>query len=105
MALATNLMQYFNSGWDLLRETLENLSADQLGETVKIRGQPHTLPEAIQRSIAHLAYHTGQILLIARIVHGDDQSWQWLTIKPGGSQKHNESTWGTAASRGRGWQP
>ena len=40
----------------------------------------------------------GQIMLIARLIHDGD--WQWLTIRPGGSQQHNQQTWGTAASRG-----
>ena len=56
------------------------------------------MPLAIERSLTHTAYHVGQIMLIARLVHAGD--WQWQTIRPGGSQQHNEQTWGTAASRG-----
>ena len=94
------LIQYFDAGWKQLEATLDSLTVEQLAQTVAIRGESHTVPQAIQRSLTHLAYHAGQILLIARIVHGDDQSWQWLTIKPGESQRHNESTWGTPASWG-----
>ena len=72
-------------------------------KTVVIRGEPHSVPLAIQRSLTHTAYHVGQIMLISRLIH--DGNWQWLTIPPGGSQQHNEQTWGTAASRGAAVNP
>ena len=93
-------MEYFDAGWRQLCSVLEDLTPEQLAESVTIRGETHTVPQAIQRSLTHIAYHAGQILMIARLVHGDEKSWQWLTIKPGESRQHNEKTWGTAASRG-----
>jgi hypothetical protein len=44
-----------------------------------------------------MSYHAGQIALIARMVHQGE--WNWLTVAPGASAAHNQSTWGTAASR------
>jgi hypothetical protein len=93
-----SLMAFFDSGWQTWRSSMESLTSDDFAKSVTIRGEPHTVPQAIQRSLTHTAYHVGQIMLIARSIHDGD--WQWLTIRPGGSQKHNEQTWGTAASRG-----
>jgi hypothetical protein len=92
------LMAYFDSGWQAWRQSIELLTADDLTKTLTIRGEPHSVPLAIQRSLTHTAYHVGQIMLIARLIHEGD--WKWLTIRPGGSQQHNEKSWGTAASRG-----
>jgi uncharacterized damage-inducible protein DinB len=93
-----SLMAFFDSGWQTWRKSIESLTADDLTKTVTVRGEPHSVPLAIQRSLTHTAYHVGQIMLIARLTH--DGNWQWLTIRPGGSRQHNEQTWGTAASRG-----
>src|SRR3954464_2975732 len=93
-----SLMAFFDSGWQTWRKSIESLAADDLTKTVTVRGEPHSVPLAVQRSLTHTAYHVGQIMLIARLTH--DGNWQWLTIRPGDSQQHNEQTWGTAASRG-----
>lgn len=94
----TSLLEYFHTGWQIMRESLAALSADDLTKSVTIRGEPHTVQLAIQRSLTHTAYHVGQIMLISRLVHFG--AWKWLTIPPGGNAKHNQNTWGTAASRG-----
>ena len=93
-----SLLTYFDDGWSLWRKSIETLTNADVSKTVTIRGEPHTVPLAIERSLTHTAYHVGQIMLIARSVHDGD--WNWLTIRPGGSQQHNQQTWGTAASRG-----
>src|SRR6188472_4158240 len=93
-----SLMAFFNSGWQACRNSIESLTSDEFEKSVVIRGEPHTVPQAIQRSMTHTAYHVGQIMLIARSIHDGD--WQWLTIRPGGTRQHNQQTWGTPASRG-----
>lgn len=93
-----SLLAYFDDGWNVWRRSIESLTSDDVSKTVTIRGEPHTIPLAIERSLTHTAYHVGQIMLIARSVHDGD--WNWLTIRPGGSQQHNQQTWGTSASRG-----
>lgn len=95
-----SLMEFFDSGWQAWRKSIESLRPEDFAKTVTIRGEPHSVPLAIQRSLTHTAYHVGQIMLIARLIHEGD--WQWLTIRPGGSQQHNQQTWGTPASRGAG---
>jgi hypothetical protein len=94
----TSLVNYFAAGWQTMHESLAALTADDLTKSVTIRGEPHTVQLAIQRSLTHTAYHVGQIMLISRLVHSG--SWKWLTIPPGGSAQHNQKTWGTTASRG-----
>src|SRR5947208_11945054 len=93
-------MAFFESGWQAWGKSIDSLTADDVTKMVSIRGEPHSVPLAIQRSLTHTAYHVGQIMLISRLIH--DGNWQWLTIRPGGSQQHNEQTWGTPSSRGAG---
>lgn len=93
-----SLLAFFDNGWQAWRSAIESLIGEDIAKTVTIRGEPHTVPLAIERSLTHTAYHVGQIMLLARLVHSGD--WQWLTIRPGGSREHNSQTWGTAASRG-----
>ena len=92
-----SLMAFFDSGWDALTNAIRELDTSVVSETVYIRGEPHSVPQALARSVTHLAYHVGQIVMIARMVH--EGEWKWLTIAPGKSSKHNEQTWGTSASR------
>jgi uncharacterized damage-inducible protein DinB len=82
-----SLMSLFDNGWQACRKSIESLTADDLMKTVTIRGEPHTVPLAIERSLTHTSYHVGQIMLIARLVHAGE--WQWLTVRPGGSQQFN----------------
>lgn len=83
---------YWDSGWQQLFDSLTSLSPDDLAKTVTIRGEPHSVPLAIQRSLAHSAYHVGQIMLIARILAGDQ--WTTVTIPRGASANFNQQVWG-----------
>ena len=91
------LLEQLDRGWSSLTSAIQSLDDDDISAELLIRGEPHTVPQALVRSITHLSYHVGQIAMIARVVHAGE--WQWQTIKPGESQQHNQSTWGTAASR------
>jgi len=91
------LMAYWNAGWQQLFDTLDGLSAANLSQTVTIRGEPHTVSLAIQRSLAHCGYHVGQIVLIARILAGDN--WTTITIPRGGSANFNQRVWATDSFR------
>lgn len=86
------LLAYWEAGWQRLFDTLESLTSDDLLKTVTIRGEPHTVPLAIQRSLAHCGYHVGQILLIARVLAGE--RWTTVTIPRGGSASFNQRVWG-----------
>lgn len=93
-----SLMAFFDDGWRCLENALAQITPDNVQTPIFIRGEKHTIPLAIERSLAHTAYHVGQIMLVARIVHAGD--WSWLTIPPGESQRHNQQNWGSATSRG-----
>jgi hypothetical protein len=86
------LLAYWERGWNRLFDTLQALRPDDLLKTVTIRGEPHSVPLAIERSLAHYGYHVGQIVMIARILAGDQ--WQTITIPRGGSQSYNQQVWG-----------
>jgi hypothetical protein len=86
------LIAYWESGWQRLFDSLASLSPDDLSRTVTIRGEPHSVPLAVERSLAHCAYHVGQIILIARILAGDQ--WTTITIPRGGSAGFNQRVWG-----------
>jgi uncharacterized protein DUF1572 len=73
--------------------TLKSLKPEDLEQTVMIRGEPHSVPLALARSLGHTCYHIGQIVQVARIHAGDD--WNTLTIPKGGSTLFNEAHWGT----------
>jgi hypothetical protein len=92
-AARDELLTYWESGWQRLFDCLSGLSADDLGKTVTIRGEPHSVGLAIQRSLAHCGYHVGQIVLIARVLAGDD--WTTITIPRGTSASFNQRVWGT----------
>ena len=81
------LMKKWENSWNILINSLKLLNADNLGNTVFIRREPHSIPLAIQRSLAHTSYHVGQILYISRLVKSGD--WKWLTIAPENSSNFN----------------
>jgi uncharacterized damage-inducible protein DinB len=92
-----SLLEYFDVGWTALTNACESIDGSIIERTINIRGEPHTIPQALTRSVTHLSYHVGQIALVARMVHKGE--WNWLTIAPGASTEHNERTWGSSASR------
>ena len=77
------LLERWEAGWACLFETLDQLSTDDLTSTVHIRGEPHTVIQAVNRQLTHYAYHVGQIVMLARHFAGDE--WKWLSIPPGQS--------------------
>ena len=86
-----SLWQHWEQGWECLFATLRELSDDDLARTVKIRGEAHTVIQAILRQISHYGYHVGQIVQIARILA--DENWQVLSISRGQSQQYNQQFW------------
>jgi uncharacterized damage-inducible protein DinB len=94
------LLAYWESGWQRLYDTLKSLTPADLEKTVTVRGEPHSVPLAMSRSLAHTAYHLGQIVLIARILAGDH--WETITIPRGGSAAFNEKHWAQGQYRQAG---
>lgn len=92
-----SLMLHFESGWHALEGAIDSLTEENIDNCISIRGESHSIPQALIRSITHITYHVGQIAIVARQVHRGD--WNWLTVAPGASSQFNEKTWGTKASR------
>lgn len=88
----TEITDFWNAGWQALFNSLSALSPSDLMRTITIRGEPHTVPLAIQRSLAHTCYHVGQIILIARVLAGEN--WTTITIPRGASASFNQRIWG-----------
>jgi len=86
------LLATWERGWACLFKTLASLTLEDLEKTVLIRGEPHSVPLALQRSLGHLCYHVGQIVQLARYHCGDN--WTTLTIPRGGSEAFNRANWG-----------
>lgn len=86
------LLKYWEGGWSCLLRTLNGLAREDLEKTVAIRGEPHSVPLAIERSLGHTCYHVGQIVQVARIHAGE--AWNTLTIPRGGSEEFNRANWG-----------
>ncbi|NNF33622.1 MAG: DUF1572 family protein [Saprospiraceae bacterium] len=92
------LLNAWEEGWQLLFKSLESCSEKDLEGLVYIRNQGHTLIEAINRQLAHYAYHIGQIVLLSKSYAKDD--WQSLTIPLGESPKYNEKKFSEEKKRG-----
>lgn len=93
-ASRAELLETWERGWACLLATLRCLTVDDLGKTVTIRGEPHSVPLALERSLGHTCYHVGQIVQVARIHAGE--GWTTLTIPRGGSERFNAERWGQA---------
>jgi Protein of unknown function (DUF1572) len=72
------LMEQWNAGWTWVFGALEPLSDADLTKTVFIRGEAHSVTQAINRQIAHYSYHIGQIVFLAK--HFGCDSWKSLTV-------------------------
>jgi Protein of unknown function (DUF1572) len=82
------LIEFWESGWQTLFDALEPLVAKDLGKTISIRGQAHTVLEAINRQMTHYAYHVGQIVLLAK--HFRSSEWRTLSVPKNRSAEFNK---------------
>ena len=89
------LRRKWDEGWGVAFEALEPLTDDDLNRTIVIRGEQFRVHEALLRSVAHTAYHVGQIVHIAKTIRGND--WKSLTIPKGKSQEFNANPKGQRA--------
>lgn len=80
------LLTIWDKGWNALFDTLNGLDSQDLLAEVSIRGESHMVLEAIERQVAHYAYHVGQIVYIGKQVK--DDNWQTLSIPKGKSEEH-----------------
>ncbi|OUJ74085.1 DUF1572 family protein [Hymenobacter crusticola] len=79
------LQQQWEAAWAILLTLFDTLQPDDLLRTVTIRGEAHTALAALQRQVAHYAYHTGQLVQLAKHLRG--RAWQTLSIPRGQSEQ------------------
>ena len=72
------LIRLWEEGWRHVFSALEPLSDNDMSRTVTIRGEAHSVMQAINRQMAHYAYHCGQIVMLAK--HFKDDKWESLTV-------------------------
>ena len=81
------LVQKWEEGWNCLFQAIDPLTDDDLNKEIYIRNQGHSVIEAINRQLAHYAYHIGQIVFIGKMIQSN--AWQSLSIPKGGSKAFN----------------
>lgn len=77
-ATRAELMDTWERGWDCVFAAIDPLTDADLGRTVTIRGEAHSVMQAIHRQVAHYACHSGQIVLLAKHFRGS--GWKSLSI-------------------------
>ncbi len=82
-----DMVAYWEKGWQCVFDAVEPLGPDDLMRTVTIRGQDHTVIQAINRQLTHYAYHVGQIVFLAK--HFKSSEWQSLSVPRNRSAEFN----------------
>ena len=82
-----DMLAYWQKGWKCVFDAVESLRPDDLMRTIRIRGQDHTVIQAINRQLAHYAYHVGQIVYLAK--HFRSSEWQSLSVPRNKSAEFN----------------
>ena len=73
-----DLFDLWEAGWGCLFSALEPLTEADLQRTVTIRGEAHSVMQAINRQVAHYPYHIGQIVMLAK--HFQSHAWKSLSV-------------------------
>lgn len=84
-----DVMRWWEEGWEQVFTTLNALKPEDVMRTVAIRGEPHTVLQALNRQIAHYASHSGQIILLAK--HLRSKEWKTLSIPRGKSEDYKRA--------------
>jgi hypothetical protein len=91
------LIGMWEAGWSCLFAALEPLSESDAGRTVRIRGEAHSVVQAINRQLCHYAYHVGQIVFLAK--HLQSAQWKSLSVPRGQSGHFNQKVASGQASQ------
>ena len=83
-----SLFEFWESGWKTLFEAIEPLAEEDFRRTITIRGEPHTVVEAINRQLTHYAYHVGQIVFLSK--HLRSSEWKTLSVPRNRSAQFNQ---------------
>jgi hypothetical protein len=85
-----DVMKWWEDGWAIVLNTIESLKPEDVMRTVTIRGEAHTVLQAVNRQIAHYAQHIGQIVFLAK--HLRSSEWKTLSIPRGKSEQFKIAT-------------
>ena len=96
-ATREDVMKLWAEGWDLLFAALRTLSDADLGRKITIRGEAHSVMQAINRQIAHYAYHVGQIVFLSK--HFQSAQWKSLSVPRNKSAAFNAKVLAGEASQ------
>ena len=88
-ATRDELRAMWEAGWNSVWAALEPLTEDDLARTVTIRGEAHSVMQAINRQLAHYPYHCGQIVMLAK--HFRSEKWKSLTVPKNRSADFNRA--------------
>jgi len=83
-----SLMEFWESGWQTLFDAIEPLNEEDFARTITIRGEPHSVVEAINRQLTHYSYHVGQIVFLAK--HLRSSNWKTLSVPRNRSAEFNK---------------
>lgn len=83
----TDLMNWWESGWNVVFAALDVLTPDDVMRTIYIRQEPHTVVQALNRAMAHYATHLGQMVFLAK--HFRSSEWKTLSVPRGKSEEFN----------------
>ena len=87
------MIVYWEKGWQCLFDALNGIDESNFGNQIVIRSERHTIPQAINRQLAHYANHVGQIVFIGKMIQGQD--WISPSIAKGNSQAFNDMMFGS----------
>ena len=82
------VLEYWEKGWQCLFKAMDQINDDNLYSEIYIRGEAHSVLDAVIRQLAHYPYHIGQIIYIAKIVKNED--WKTLSIARNRSGEFND---------------
>jgi hypothetical protein len=83
------VLEYWEQGWKCFFNALDQLNDENLSSTIYIRGEAHSVIDAVFRQLAHYPYHIGQIVFIAKMIKNED--WETLSIARNKSQEFNSA--------------
>ena len=86
------IMASWEAGWQCVFDALQGIDEGNFDIPIRIRNEKHTLTAAVNRQLAHAAYHVGQIVLLGKMIKGEN--WVSLSIPKGGSEAYNNEKFG-----------
>jgi hypothetical protein len=96
-ATRATLLAEWENGWACLFSALNELSEQDLSRTVTIRGEAHSVMQAVNRQLAHYPHHVGQIVFLAK--HFAGEHWRSLSVPRGKSAEFNRKVAAGEASQ------